>query len=101
MSATERTRWAERRANPVSRAIGLVTWLVVAILIIGMLLVWGDANRGNDLVNLVLNSGEWLATPFNDVFTPSSHDAAIYQNWTLAAVVYWALGNLLAYLTRR
>ncbi|ROO89927.1 hypothetical protein EDD29_7637 [Actinocorallia herbida] len=101
MSATERTRWAERRTNPVSRAIGLITWLVVAVLVIGMLLVWADANQANDLVNFILNLGEWLAEPFDDVFTPSGHDAALYQNWTLAAVVYWAVGSLLAYLTRR
>lgn len=99
--STLRTTWAERRANPVSRAINLVTWLIVCVLMIGILLTWADANRGNELVNLVLNLGEWLATPFNDVFTPDSREAALYQNWALAAVVYWAVGSLIAYLVRR
>lgn len=94
------SRWQSRTGNSLSAVIKTITWIVVAFLALGILLTWTDANRGNELVDFIFDVGEWLATPLNDVFTPDSPEASIYQNWTLAAVVYWAVGMFLAWLVR-
>lgn len=97
------TTWRERaalRRNPATTLINALTSVVVGIIVLGIVLVWADANRANDLVDFILDAGGWLTTPFHDMFTPDDADLAILLNWGLAALVYWAVGGLLAYLTR-
>ncbi|MEO3786539.1 hypothetical protein ABGB12_24705 [Actinocorallia sp. B10E7] len=89
------------RGNPVGTVVKVLTGVVVGILVIGILLVWADANRGNELVGFILDCGEWLATPFRDVFTPDDPENAIYQNWGLAAVVYAVVGMVVSNLLAR
>ncbi|WP_433474364.1 hypothetical protein ACQPZP_37265 [Spirillospora sp. CA-142024] len=93
-------RWRRSRHNPVSTMILSAGWAAAAILALGMLLTWGDANPGNTLVDAVLDAGRWLATPFHDVFTRSDPDEQLYINWTLAGVVYYVLARALSWMTR-
>jgi uncharacterized membrane protein len=50
-------RWGGRRRNPVSAAIWLVTWAAVLILLVGILLTWGNANPANDVIHPILRAG--------------------------------------------
>ncbi|WP_067895725.1 hypothetical protein [Actinomadura chibensis] len=93
-------RWLRSRHNPVSAMILAAGWAAVAILALGMLLTWGDANPGNTLVDATLDAGRWLATPFHDVFTRNDPDEQLYINWALAGVVYYVLARTLSWMTR-
>ncbi len=93
-------RWRRTRPNPVSAIIMAAGWAAAAILGLGMLLTWGDANPGNVLVDAVLDAGRWLATPFHDVFTRTDPEEQLYINWTLAGVVYYVLARAFSWMTR-
>ena len=84
-----------------ARLVSLATSIVVGILIIGIVLVLLEANRANEVVDWVLNAGEFLAKPFHNVFSMHSHKAHIGVNWGLAAAVYAVVGNLIAGVLRR
>src|SRR5581483_4856880 len=75
-----RPPWRRRPYNPISVALWAASWAAVLILVLGMLLVSADANQANGFVHATMRTGEWLATPFRDVFhnatTHSSPDAA-------------------------
>jgi hypothetical protein len=94
------SRWRRSRPNPVSVAVMAAGWAAVAILGLGMLLVWGNANPGNALVDAILDAGRWLATPFHDAFTKRDPERQLYVNWTIAAVVYYLMARVLSWLTR-
>jgi hypothetical protein len=93
-------RWRRSRPNPVSAMIMAAGWAAVAILALGMLLTWGDANPGNTLVDATLDAGRWLATPFHDVFTRPDPHEQLYINWALAGAVYYVLARALSWMTR-
>ncbi|SFN87554.1 MULTISPECIES: hypothetical protein [Actinomadura] len=93
-------RWRRSRQNPVSAMILAAGWAAAAILALGMLLTWGDANPANVLVDATLDAGRWLATPFHDVFTRSDPREQLYINWTLAGVVYYVIARALSWMTR-
>ncbi len=88
------------RRNPITSVINAVTGIVVGIIVLGIVLVWADGNRGNALVDWILDAASWLTTPFHDMFTPDDAELAILFNWGLAALVYWAIGSLLARVAR-
>jgi hypothetical protein len=85
----------------LGRLISMATTLAVAIIVIGIALVLLEANRGNDLVNAVLDAGRWLTEPFAGIFHPGSLKSRIAVNWGLAALVYGLVGGLLARLLLR
>ncbi|MFG2085770.1 MULTISPECIES: hypothetical protein [unclassified Spirillospora] len=93
-------RWLRSRQNPVSAMIMAAGWAAAAILALGILLTWGDANPGNVLVDAVLDAGGWLATPFHDVFTRTDPEQQLYINWALAGVIYYVLARALSWMTR-
>ena len=65
----------------------------------------GDAHnrrRGAELVQLVRDAAGILAGPFDGLFTLDSNKAEKAVNWGIAAVVWLALGRLIArFLVRR
>jgi hypothetical protein len=93
-------RWRRNRRNPVSTASWMTAVAAALILVLGMLLTWSDANQANDVVHAIMRMGNWLATPFHDVFTNANVEHQLYQNWGLAAGVYLILGRALSWLTR-
>ncbi|MFA1539830.1 hypothetical protein [Actinomadura monticuli] len=93
-------RWRRTRPNPVSMMIMAAGWAAAAVLALGMLLTWGDANPDNTLVDATLDAGRWLATPFHDAFTRTDPEQQLYINWTIAGVVYYVLARALSWMTR-
>ena len=85
----------------LARIVRLVTSIVVGLLVIGIVLVLLEANRGNEIVNALLDAGKFLAGPFDNVFKLDSHKANIAVNWGLAAAVYAVVGGFVARLLRR
>jgi hypothetical protein len=85
----------------VARIVSLATAIVVGIIVIGIVLVLLEANRGNEVVNAILDAGKFLVGPFDNVFKLDSHKANVGVNWGLAAVVYAFVGGFVARLLRR
>ena len=85
----------------VARVVRLVTAIVVGIIVLGIVLVLLEANRGNEIVNAILNAGEFLVEPFDNVFKPDGHEARVGVNWGLGALIYALVGGLVVRLLRR
>lgn len=90
--------WVRSR---LARLVTLVTGIVVGIVVIGILLVVFDANRGNGIVDFVLDVGEFLVEPFDNVFKPDGKKARVGANWGVAAAIYACVGATIAGLIRR
>jgi len=85
----------------LARLVSLVTAVVVGLIVIAIVLVLLEANRSNDIVDWLVGAGEFLAEPFDNVFSPDGHKARVGVNWGLAAVVYALVGGLIVRLLRR
>jgi hypothetical protein len=86
----------------LARLVSLVTSVVVGVIVVGIALVLLEANKGNDIVEAVLDAGRFLVEPFDNVFKPEGTKARVGVNWGLAALVYGLVGGLIVrLLTRR
>jgi hypothetical protein len=85
----------------IARAVMLLAGTVALILVLGIVLVVLEANRSNDLVQLVRDAAQFLAGPFDGLFALDSNKAEKAVNWGIAAVVWLALGRLIARLLVR
>jgi hypothetical protein len=85
----------------IARFIVLVATAVALILVLGIVLVLLEANRSNDLVQMVRDAASFLAGPFDGLFTLDSNKAEKAVNWGIAAVVWYALGRGIARLLLR
>jgi hypothetical protein len=85
----------------LARAVILVATAVALILVAGIVLVALEANRSNDIVQIVRDAAAFLAGPFDGLFTLDSNKAEKAVNWGIAAVVWYALGRLIARLLLR
>jgi hypothetical protein len=79
----------------------VITSLVVLLILVGILLVVLEANRDNAIVDALLNAGEFLVEPLDNVFEPKRRKVKVAVNWGLAALVYALIGALIAGLLRR
>ena len=85
----------------VARVVMLITWVLVAIIVAGILLVVLGANADNSLVSNVHDLGKTLVGPFKDLFSIEDPKVAIAVNWGLAALAYLIVGSLIARILRR
>jgi hypothetical protein len=86
----------------IARAVILATTAIAAVLVVGIVLVALEANRSNEIVQVVRDAAAFLAGPFDGLFTLDSNKAEKAVNWGIAAVVWLALGRLIArFLLRR
>jgi hypothetical protein len=85
----------------LARAVTLVAALAAAILVLGILLVVLEANRSNDLVRVVRDAAQFLAGPFDGLFSLERNKVEVAVNWGIAAVVWFVLGRLIARLILR
>jgi len=92
-----RTRYSRSTAASVVLAI---TGIIVGFIALGILLVLASANRGNMLVDFVLDVATWLTTPFHNLFLRSNPKEAVLLNWGLAAIVYAIVGGVIARFAR-
>ena len=103
MSTARADRYAGRamaRAS-IAKAVTLITGVIAAILVIGILLVVLEANRSNELVQVVRDAAQFLAGPFDDLFSLDRPKVEVAVNWGIAAVVWLLLGRLVARLLLR
>jgi hypothetical protein len=98
---TEGPGVARRGLWTVARLVSLAVSIVVGILVIGIALVLLEANRGNEVVDWVLDAGRFLAEPFDNVFKPDGEKARIGVNWGLAALIYAVVGGFVVRLLQR
>jgi uncharacterized protein YggT (Ycf19 family) len=82
----------------LARMVRLVTMLVVGVIVAGILLHVLGANSSNAIVSVVYDVCRPLVAPFKSLFNLSDPKAQIAVNWGIAAVVYGAVGMLLARL---
>ena len=92
---------ARRGLWGIAGVVSFITSVILGFLLIGILLVLLEANRGNEIVNFVLNGGEFFAEPFDNIFSPDGLKAKVALNWGIAALVYGFIGGLIATHLRR
>ena len=85
----------------IARAVTLVATAVAAVLVLGIVLVVLEANRSNDIVQVVRDAARFLAGPFDGLFTFDRNKVEIGVNWGIAAVVWFLVGRLIARLLLR
>jgi hypothetical protein len=85
----------------LARAVIVVATVAAAILVAGILLTVLEANRSNDIVQAVRDAAGFLAGPFDGLFTLERNKVETAVNWGIAAVVWYALGRLIARLILR
>ena len=85
----------------VARAISLVTTAVVLVIVAGILLIVLEANPANDIVEVVTDGADFLATPFDRLFTLDDRKGEVAVNWGIAAAVYLVVGRIVAGLVSR
>jgi hypothetical protein len=103
MGTTRANRYAGAAVARASlaRAVILLTSAIALILILGIVLAVLEANRSNDIVQVVRDAAGILAGPFDDLFKLDSNKAEKAVNWGIAAVAWLALGRLVARLLLR
>jgi hypothetical protein len=85
----------------LARLVHLVAAIVALIIVVGILLVVFGANSSNTIVSDIHDAARWLAGPFKNLFSLSSHKATVAVNWGIAAIVWYALGRLIMRLLLR
>lgn len=85
----------------LARFVVLVASVVAVVLIAGIVLVLLKANRSNDIVQAVRDAASFLAGPFDGLFRLDSNKAETAVNWGIAAVVWYAVGRVIARLLIR
>ena len=66
--------------------VRIVTAVVVAFIVVGIVLVLREASRGNHLVDWILSVGERLVEPFDNIFELDNRKANVAVNWGLGAL---------------
>ncbi len=76
--------------------ISLITAVIVGLIVLGILLVLLEANRGNGLVDWILDAGEFFVEPFDNIFRLDTVKTRVAVNWGVGALIYAAIGGLIA-----
>jgi len=92
MSAWRRRGWD----NGLAAIIWIIAVVAAFFLILHIIFVLFEANPGNALVDFVSDVANALAWIFRDLFTPDDHKLAVFLNFGLAAIIYLALGRIVA-----
>lgn len=85
----------------LARLIRIVTGIVVAVIVVGILLWVLSANPHNTIVSDIHDAAKWLVGPFQNVFSVKGAKLDLALNWGLAAVVYLVVGGVLSALAAR
>ena len=103
MSTTRASRYAGAaiaRAT-LARAAIILTSAAALILVLAIILTLLGANRSNELVQFLRDAAGTLAGPFDGLFQLDSNKVSQAVNWGIAALVWLALGRLVARLLLR
>ncbi|MFI6348762.1 hypothetical protein [Streptomyces sp. NPDC050560] len=82
--------------HSVGTVIAAIADVMAFVLGLWILMYLLDANRGNDLVQFVHDAASWLAGWSHDLFTFDEDWARVVAGYGLAAVVYLAVGHIVA-----
>ena len=82
----------------LARMVKLAATLIVGVIVAGILLHVFDANASNAIVSAVYDVAGFFVDPFRNLFDLDDAKAQIALNWGIAAVVYFAVGTLIARL---
>lgn len=85
----------------IARLIRTAAMLVAAVIVVAIILWLVSANPHNAIVSDIHDAGNWLVGPFHHVFSVKDAKLQLGLNWGLAALVYLAVGSLLAGLLTR
>ena len=85
----------------LARAVIIAATAVAAVLVLGIVLVVLEANRSNDIVQVVRDAAQFLAGPFDGLFHLERNKVEVAVNWGIAAVVWYLVGRLIARLLLR
>ena len=85
----------------IARVVTLVATAVAAVLVLGIVLVVLEANRSNDIVQVVRDAAQFLAGPFDGLFKFDRNKVEVAVNWGIAAVVWLLVGRLISRLLLR
>src|SRR5688500_10230455 len=98
MGTTRADRYAGAAVARASlaRAVILLTSAIALVLILGIELTLLEAHPSHDIAQVVRGAGGVLAGPFDDLFKLDSNKAEYAVNWGIAAVVWLAIGRLVA-----
>jgi hypothetical protein len=80
----------------LARAISTVASLVAAVIVLAIVLQLLGANSTNGIVHAIHRAGSWLSAPFHGLFSLNNGNLQMAVNWGLAAIVYRAVGRLIA-----
>jgi hypothetical protein len=83
------------------RIVLIITGIVVASIVLGILLVVLGANLDNPVASFIHSVAEWLVTPFKALFTLKQEKIQVAVNWGVAAIVYLVIGLVIARLMSR
>ncbi|MFE3902905.1 hypothetical protein ACFXPY_21990 [Streptomyces sp. NPDC059153] len=84
------------RSTTAARVIAVVADLMAFVIGLWILMYLLEANRGNDLVNVVRHTARRLAGWSYDLFTFDEAWARVVSGYGLAAVVYLFVGHAVA-----
>ncbi|WP_093897690.1 hypothetical protein [Streptomyces sp. Ncost-T10-10d] len=84
------------RSTTAARVIAVVADLMAFVIGLWILMYLLEANRGNDLVNVVRHTARWLAGWSYDLFTFDEAWARVVSGYGLAAVVHLFVGHAVA-----
>jgi hypothetical protein len=79
----------------------MITSAIALILVLAIVLTLLGADRSNDLVQFLRDAARVLSGPFDGLFRLDSNKVEKAVNWGIAAVVWIALGRLVARLLLR
>jgi hypothetical protein len=85
----------------LARLIRIAAGLAAALIVAGILLFLFSANSHNGVVSDIHSAAAWIVGPFKGMFSIGGRKANLALNWGIAAVVYLAVGHLLASLLAR
>ena len=92
--------WRGRRRDSIDNGLAAIIWIIAVIaaffLIMHIILVIFEANPANVLVDFISDVANTLAWVFKDLFTPDDAKLRVFLNFGLAALVYLALGRVVA-----
>jgi hypothetical protein len=100
MRANRYENAAVARAS-IARAVLVVGTIVFVVLAVGIVLVVLGANHSNELVKAVHSAAQFLAGPFDGLFTLHSRRATVALDWGIAAVVWYVVARFIARLIVR
>lgn len=85
----------------LARVIRMLASLAAALIVVGILLFVFGANSHNGIVSDIHSAAAWIVGPFKGIFSIGGKKANLALNWGIAAVVYLAVGHLIASMLAR